>query len=273
MKHIENVGFVFPIINGKIYVAKRIKNPHANLYGAIGGKAEKYKTPSILKKLLFNSSISAQETYGEMIDKEPPEKTALREMCEEVYTHLKYPTDFSLEDDFPFGLESFAKCEDVIEDNKTKVSMTFYVLYSKIQTLDYYKKDEIEKPVPLEKIPGKKLWPQTQNALFELRFALRYPEFYFQGGKVPQWLQTCENQIPKDLTITPLKQDENRIGVQFHMLLQHQDTSILNSKDEIREFLKSSTHQGHKVFDYYQENEPDVLENLIRKIREDYKKL
>lgn len=273
MKHIENVGFVLPIINGKIYVARRIKNPHKNFFGGIGGKAENYQTSSLLKKIFFNSTISAQEEYGKLINKEPPQKTALREMCEEMYTHLNYPQDFSLEKDFPFGLESFGKFIDTIDNNQTKVTITFYITYSTIELLDYYKKDEIEKPVPLENISASKIWSQTQNALFELSFALRYLEFYFQGGKVPQWLTTCSTQIPKNLKVTPVKKGEIRLGIQFYYLLQHQGKTILNSENTLREFLKSTTHQGHKLFDYYKKNEPEKYNVLIEKIREDYKAL
>lgn len=100
------VGFLFPVIDGELYVGQRGTEPFKGYYGAVGGKNDPKKTDRfdhkhLIHKLGGHRELSIADKI--MIDqgREGLAQTAIREFCEEIFQGIPFPEGFA-NDDFRY---------------------------------------------------------------------------------------------------------------------------------------------------------------------------
>jgi len=97
-------GFLFPVIDGIIYLGKRGTPPYEGMWGAIGGKAEKTTKPGLITTPIpitkpgGHIDISVFDRIAMNEGRELVLETCVRECFEELFSDKKYPDDFAPHD-------------------------------------------------------------------------------------------------------------------------------------------------------------------------------
>jgi 8-oxo-dGTP pyrophosphatase MutT (NUDIX family) len=170
-----NASFVIPVIDGEVYVGRRVKEPHAGLYGAIGGKAEPYRDGNQWDKPQIIPHISEYSGKIGVVDRLLREKgleyslgTAVRELCEEVFSHVDYPDGFVNED--ITHLFRLGVVEDVFGGEISEC--VFYLAL--VSRNDFcLLETELSSFVPIKDVQADDIYPLTQVALVGLDYLIK----------------------------------------------------------------------------------------------------
>ena len=197
---IVDAGFLFPVIDGVLYVGQRGTEPHMGLYGPIGGKSDKFdgecsfNEPGLVIKPGGHIAISMSDVVAELQGRECVARTSVREFCEEVFTHLTYPTDFlgSITDVLKLGWLDDHFAEGIVG--------RCYFHLATVRRRDFQlSARELTDFCPLSEVGSDQLFPITKVALVHLKYLLENPAIFrdLQGDSADEYLEKgLEDQIP-----------------------------------------------------------------------------
>lgn len=171
-------NFVFPVIEGLIYVGQRVKPPHPGCFGPVGGRSGSMQENSLwqqpqlmhlpggLKRISWADYFCKSNGLEYTID------TAVREFCEEIFSDKVFPHDFSSDDvqnSYRFGF--------IMDNNETAPEIGTYCCYfhiAKIHRTNFsLKLTEISQFKPIVELSAQDvLFPLAKLALEELRALL-----------------------------------------------------------------------------------------------------
>src|SRR3989344_2378241 len=129
-------SFMIPVINGDIYLGRRVKEPYKEYWSAIGGKAEPrilpysqlpWSRPCIREKMGGHKVISRMDEDRLRKGKEVLFETAARELCEEIFPHKKYPGDFKAGDIAHFYNLNFIRDNVVVNGQEIEADNYFVI--------------------------------------------------------------------------------------------------------------------------------------------------
>lgn len=162
---IIDVGFLFPVIDGKLYVGQRETEPYKGLYGPIGGKSEGYNPNDLpyIKEHPAKPHIPYSDIIAKARNKEFGHSSAIREFYEEAF-QMKTPLWEEVSNIFKIGAitDSF--------NNKT-TNCQFYLAMIQRSNFDP-SLGELRDIAPLEKITKSQLYPLAKASLCGLQKAL-----------------------------------------------------------------------------------------------------
>lgn len=165
-------GFLIPIIDGKIWVGQRGTEPHKGLYGPIGGKSEPPEQehtqhPAMVYAPGDHQRVSLTDLMAESEGREIPAETRVREFCEEVFTGLHYPADFSSQD-----ITGVGKLGWIIDSPKPDVDFVCYFYLAKVGRKDFRPSPrELTAFKPLEQLAAdERLFPIARYAFAHLKW-------------------------------------------------------------------------------------------------------
>ncbi|MFH1972676.1 MAG: hypothetical protein ABIJ18_04325 [archaeon] len=199
-----SVTFTIPVINGQIYLGQRGTEPFQGYYGAIGEKVEKGLShpfnQRLYKETLGGHLVpSAITRNAELLGEEQPIGSAIRGLCEEVFSDKKFPEDFS-EGDF-----SHPAALGVIVDNyKSKKQHCHFILLTVNRDDFHLSQRELQSFKPLQDLTLEdKLFPLTKLALLQVAWSAESRHwFYLQdhehyngmnlGAQIPDIALTIE---------------------------------------------------------------------------------
>ena len=97
MDNVKDVGFIFPVYNGEIYLGQRGTEPFNGYWGAIGGKQEKSSGEPVFEHSITKPNGLDYRSIGDELaikaGREIIGDASVREFMEEAFTHLRYPED------------------------------------------------------------------------------------------------------------------------------------------------------------------------------------
>ena len=176
MLQVEESSFILPVVENRLYLAKRGTKLFHNHWCAVGGKskprspeqAHKMSIPYLVTKP-WGPQLSVNDRIRESMGREYNLENALREVCEELYSNRRYPEDFSPEDfAHPIRLGYW---DDTfkIDDREGKAHNYFFMV--KLFKTDFHPSPrEVVDFKPLEQIPvGSPIVPMTRLALIHMR--------------------------------------------------------------------------------------------------------
>ncbi|HTK03697.1 MAG TPA: hypothetical protein VL401_02945 [Alphaproteobacteria bacterium] len=185
-KEIVDVGFLFPVINGKLYVGQRGTEPYKDMYGPIGGKSEKHNPHEApyIKDYPAKPHIPSSDVLSEIKDKEFGHTSAIREFYEEAFRVTSVPWS-EVSNIFKIG-----RIEDLF--NGTDTNCQFYL--AMIQRGGFHLSPrELQDISPLTEIEIHQLYPLAKASLYGLKKA-------FDKGIIkklePYSLLSVDKQIP-----------------------------------------------------------------------------
>lgn len=195
----KRASLVFPVVNGILYVGKRMKNPKAGFFGPIGGRPDSRsenhlsQMPQLVVKQGGMKQISCTDSVCELLGLEYTNQTVRRETCEEVFYEKKYPNDFSesdITDVIRFGF--------IMDPNKDYPEIPTYSCDFHIATVNRrdfsLKPDELSDFKPLFCLaPNDRLYPLAGLALFGLADYLKTSKCL---GSIPYSVNLIK-QIPR----------------------------------------------------------------------------
>lgn len=197
-------GFLFPVINGKLYVGQRRTEPYEGMYGPIGGKSEIHRrseTPYVkeypAKPHVPRSDISAQKR-----SKEFGHSSAIREFYEEAFQMTEVPWE-EVSNIFKIG-----RIKDSFEGFNTNCQ--FYLTMIQRTQFDPSPR-ELSNILPLEEIEINQLYPLAKASLYGLKRA-------FEKGIIKKLQPYSSLSISKQIPTL----DKNEIS----QIIQGRSTSI-----------------------------------------------
>jgi hypothetical protein len=161
---IINVGFLYPVINGIIYVGQRGTEPQKGLYGPIGGKSETHNPSDkpYVKESPAIPHIPRTDLAVKEQNKEYGHVSALREFYEEAF-QIELIND-EISDVFKIGSISD-------EHNGIATNCQFYL--AKIDREDFnLSPRELHDMKPLQEVSVGELFPMAKLSLFALKKVL-----------------------------------------------------------------------------------------------------
>lgn len=168
------VGFLFPVIDGEIYVGQRGTEPFKGYYGAVGGKNDPKTTDRFNRQHLIYKPGGHQELSIAdkiMVDhgREGLAQTAIREFCEEIFQGVPYPEGFA-DDDFRY-VQRLGVVHHQPEGSDTMNHCYFHI--AQISRTDFrLSPREIHDFRPLRGLSNDNLFPISRLPLAHLRFML-----------------------------------------------------------------------------------------------------
>jgi len=177
----RHASFLIPIIDGKIWLGQRVKDPHSGKWGAIGGKSELKRASLIVGPQYvarFSCGVKTSVADRLLAEKglEYSGQTAVREACEELFADLRYPDDFN-EGDFA-GVVRTGSIDDQFEGIRWDLHFHIGTINRRDLSLD---QRELNGFQPLTEINPEDIWPMTKYALTDLKW--RYTSRC--GGQTP----------------------------------------------------------------------------------------
>jgi len=181
-------SFLLPIVNEKIYLGRRGKNPFQGYWGVIGGKAEHLKgdnpwnLPRYVTKLGGHKVMSICDDFLKKKGMEYLTGTVVREFCEEMFSGRKFPDDFN-EEDFQ-NLVHLGYIDDSGTLNEKPFSAHNHFYIARIRRTDFsLKEGELTGFKPLEELTeGDEIFPLTKAVLGNL--SERSPPQGFACGQI-----------------------------------------------------------------------------------------
>ncbi|MFA6253368.1 MAG: hypothetical protein WCV69_03745 [Patescibacteria group bacterium] len=157
-----DVGFLYPVIDGQIYVGQRGTEPHQGFYGPIGGKSESYNPNDrpYIKEYPAKPHIPYSDIMAKARDKEFGHSSAIREFYEEVFQIKTVPWD-EVSNIFKIGAIT-----DTFNDKITNCQ--FYLAMIDRNSFDLSPR-ELTNIRPLEEIKVEELYPLAMASLFGLK--------------------------------------------------------------------------------------------------------
>ena len=187
-------SFLLPVYHEEIMLAQRKTPPHRGLYSVIGGKCkrtgqERALAPyHLIEKPGGYRVLSIVDRLAMKQGDETPNETALREACEEIYSHKKYPPDF-------YGCDFRLKRLGSIDD--FTYGFTCSIALGTLDDVPFsFSPSELEigELTPLHSIAPEQINPLTILALEDVRMKIKYfSQHIFPGMENPERLA---EQIP-----------------------------------------------------------------------------
>lgn len=160
-----DVGFLYPVIGGQIYVAQRNTDPYKKFYGPIGGKSEAHNPdePPYIKDQPAHKHIPYSDILTRSRNKEYGHTSAVREFYEEAY-QLKLIDWNEISDLFKIG-------SITDQFNGLITNCQFYL--ARLARSDFNPNlRELSDIKPLIEIEPGQLFPLAQASLYGLKKAL-----------------------------------------------------------------------------------------------------
>ena len=199
-----DVGFLYPVIQGQIYVAQRNTDPYRTYYGPIGGKAEAHNPdePAYIKDQPAHKHIPYSDTLAQARNVEYGHTSALREFYEEVF-QIKQIDWTEISNLFKIGAIT-----DQFKNRLTNCQ--FYI--AQLERTDFrLSTRELSNIKPLIEVNPDQLFPLAKASLYGLKKALYKEEI----KKLKQYQKiNLKAQIPE------LKQKE------IQEIMRNRGTSI-----------------------------------------------
>lgn len=187
------VSFLFPVINGRLYVSQRGTPPHQGYWGAIGGKntntSHPYNQLHCIEKLGGTKVLCIADSINKKLGLEFCIGAAIREFCEEVFSDKSFPEDFN-EKDFT-NMHRIGSAIDTFGGREFDCNFVI----AQVNRNDFYLSPrELTAFAPLDsKFLGLKdrIWPLSKLALAHLKSMLcEFKDFY------PGYPRCLHEQIP-----------------------------------------------------------------------------
>jgi len=187
-KKFRKVGFIIPVIDGRIWLAQRGTEPYKGFYGAVGGKQEEtgrilYDTSHTFKGLNDVNRSSIVDEVARTQGKELVSETSLREFCEEMFSNRKFPEDFSREDItnvYKLGFIVDSQASDPVYQNEC------YFHIAMIHRGDFFPSPrEVTDFRDIRDINPERIFPLTRIALNHLEFTTNPNEGVLFEGLEP----------------------------------------------------------------------------------------
>jgi len=198
---IRKVGFLLPIINGKIYLGQRGTEPFKGYYGAIGGKAEPaseraiHNQPQVIYKPGNHPDISLTDRLAQEEGRELISETSIREFCEEIFSELKFPEEFRKEDITDVYKLGFIT--DIVP-NIPGVENDCYFHIAHVNRTDFsLSPREVTDFRELSKIDPRKIFPLTRITLNHLQYAMNPSKGVMFDGLIPYEKDELHKQIKR----------------------------------------------------------------------------
>ncbi|MFH1802741.1 MAG: hypothetical protein ABH864_04835 [archaeon] len=107
MGQLIHTAFLFPVVDGRLFLGRRNTPPMKGYWGPIGGKNDSrenvalspWDAPKLIEKMGGHQVVSRVDEYLTECGNECIQGTAVREFCEEVFAGRNFPGDFG-EGDF-----------------------------------------------------------------------------------------------------------------------------------------------------------------------------
>lgn len=186
MDKLIDVGFLYPVIDGKIYVGQRGTEPYKGFYGPIGGKSEIHNPddPLYVKDFPATPHVSRADVLAKARDKEFGHSSAVREFYEEAFQIREIPWN-EVSAIFKIGAIT-----DSFKDVTTNCQ--FYLAMIGRNGFNPSSR-ELTDIKPLEEVDESQLYPLAKASLFGLKKA-------FEKGIIkklePYLALFLEGQIP-----------------------------------------------------------------------------
>jgi len=210
-KVLPSLSYIIPIINGKIYLTQKAKQPNSGMYTGVGGYIE--------------------------------ENSIFEKFCKDIYSDKKYPDNFVNNGNFQvIHLEPLGRRYNVAIQS----TIDFYLLEIRTTYNPKLNLEENSKLIELNKIKNicSTVCPHTRNILFNLKFTLKIISklYYFLNPeeKLSKEFQHFINngilkQFPKKhkLEIFETHQEDvnNNLIMAIKLLLNEPNKLIINMYD------------------------------------------
>ena len=191
----RDVGFLLPVVNGEIWLGQRGTKPFKGHYGAIGGKNEyknedhkqsPFEKPTLITKPGGHQVHSISDQQAKKEGRELLTNTAAREFCEEIFSNLTYPNDFSetdITDMFRLGWIIDYTYEGKNQENKYLVGRNFcYFFLANVNRTDFSPSPrEITNFKPIDDLI------ETDNIFLLTQLALEQIRYLYEDFKPELW--------------------------------------------------------------------------------------
>lgn len=195
-----HAAFLIPVIDGQIYLCKRGTEPFKGYFGAVGGKSDLLSGNNVLgmpNKIIKPGGQrvkSLADQVAKSLGRENPAEAACREFCEEIFSELKYPQDFS-----PTDITDVYKL-GMVEDQPpgyTKISVCYFHI-AQVHRKDFsLSSREVRSFKPLAEITqDEQIFPITKMALEQIRHLCASEEIELVSGSTAYSRMNLEKQIP-----------------------------------------------------------------------------
>lgn len=160
-----DVGFLYPVIDGQIYVGQRGTEPYQGFYGPIGGKSESHNPNDLpyIKEYPAQPHVPYSDIIAKARNKEFGHASATREFYEEVFQIKTVPWEEVL------NIFKIGAITDSFGDKFTNCQF-----YLAMVTRNSFKLSprELKNIKALTEINEKELYPLAKASLFGLKKAL-----------------------------------------------------------------------------------------------------
>lgn len=191
---IVHVGFLYPVIKGKLYVGKRGTEPHQGLYGPVGGKSGVFNPNDkpYTKSFPARPHTAHADFFAKLNNVEYGHASAIREFYEEAYQLSAIEEEVT--DIFRIGAIND-------EYNGAYTNCQFYMAQV-TRSIFNLSKRELHDLCPIETVNPQDLFPLAKLSLFALKYVLSKGIIERLKPYAPFHI---ENQIP-DLEIKEIQQ-------------------------------------------------------------------
>jgi len=243
-------AFLFPVVDGRLFVGQRNTPPFEGFWGPIGGKNDSRKnvapsrwdSPKLIEKMGGHKVLSIVDRYSDMIGAEYMQGTAVRECCEELFSDEKFPDDFE-DDDFS-DVVRVGSLDDCVEIKGRTVETANYIYISRVGRTDFSPSPrEIAGFKPLTEITsGDRMFPLAKLALAHMHYLIEFevPSEFTEG------YGSLREQIEPFLQEGFIAEGEARYGDMFGAMIYYPERYFGREQSEpmVREVLDRIRGKG-----------------------------